>query len=228
MRRSYKLAVVLLAVMISAAFTPHTAAAKSQPMMSIAPSYEDQAAGPVFEQLAATIEIQIGPGKLQINSGEKNSGGKTKKKKLKKKAGSCPPGQNRDPNSGVCFSCSHNDHFDPAKGRCVPCKAGFHVEGDRCVPNKKNSKSKKSCPEGTEFRSGKCRPPKAPKKSEFPEIEDGPEGQNSGQNTGGGFSCSHNDHFDPAKGRCVPCKPGFHEADVTDDNGEVNRECVPD
>jgi len=43
----------------------------------------------------------------------------------------CGPGQNMDPNSGVCFSCSHNDHFE--NGRCVPCQLGFHVSGDSCV-----------------------------------------------------------------------------------------------
>lgn len=50
---------------------------------------------------------------------------------LTAKAAACPAGQNRDPQSGVCFSCSHNDHFE--NGRCVPCKKGFHVEGDACV-----------------------------------------------------------------------------------------------
>lgn len=120
----------------------------------------------------------------------------------KKKRNSCPPGQNRDPNTGVCFSCSHNDHFE--NGECVPCKEGFHQEGDECVPDakKKKSRKQKSCPAGTEFRNGKCR------KSEFPEVEQCPEGQNPDPATGVCFSCSHNDHFE--NGRCVPCREGFH------------------
>lgn len=43
----------------------------------------------------------------------------------------CPEGQNFNPNTGNCFSCSHNDHFE--NGRCVPCQQGFHVSGDSCV-----------------------------------------------------------------------------------------------
>jgi hypothetical protein len=69
----------------------------------------------------------------------------------------CPPGQNPDPVTGVCFSCSHNDHFE--NGRCVPCKAGFHVEGDECVRDvvKKKKKKVRKCPAGKEFRNGRCR-----------------------------------------------------------------------
>lgn len=43
----------------------------------------------------------------------------------------CSADQRRGPD-GVCFSCSHNDHFD-ASGTCVPCPPGQHVEGDSCV-----------------------------------------------------------------------------------------------
>jgi len=43
----------------------------------------------------------------------------------------CPAGQNLNPNTGNCFSCSHNDHFE--NGRCVPCQQGFHVSGESCV-----------------------------------------------------------------------------------------------
>lgn len=43
----------------------------------------------------------------------------------------CPEGQNLNPNTGNCFSCSHNDHFE--NGRCVPCQHGFHVSGESCV-----------------------------------------------------------------------------------------------
>ena len=43
----------------------------------------------------------------------------------------CTPDQRRGPD-GICFSCSHEDHFD-ASGQCVPCRPGFHVQGDACV-----------------------------------------------------------------------------------------------
>jgi len=43
----------------------------------------------------------------------------------------CPAGQNLNPKTGSCFSCSHNDHFED--GRCVPCQQGFHVSGESCV-----------------------------------------------------------------------------------------------
>ncbi|MBZ9739742.1 MULTISPECIES: hypothetical protein [unclassified Mesorhizobium] len=45
----------------------------------------------------------------------------------------CPAGQNLNPGTGNCFSCSHNDHFE--NGRCVPCQQGFHVSGESCVAN---------------------------------------------------------------------------------------------
>lgn len=119
----------------------------------------------------------------------------------KKKRKKCPAGQNRDPSTGICFSCSHNDHFE--NGECVPCKIGFHQEGDECVANvKKSKKTNKSCPAGTELVNGKC------SKSEFPPIENCPEGQNPDPQTGVCFSCSHNDHFE--NGTCVPCVEGFH------------------
>jgi hypothetical protein len=95
----------------------------------------------------------------------------------------CPPGQNPDPVTGVCFSCSHNDHFE--NGRCVPCKAGFHGEGDECVRDVAEKKKKKE------------------------KVASCPPGQNPDPVTGVCFSCSHNDHFE--NGRCVPCKAGFHE-----------------
>jgi hypothetical protein len=128
----------------------------------------------------------------------------------KKKNRQCPEGQNPDPSTGVCFSCSHNDHFE--NGQCVPCKRGFHEEtqaddnGEEqsvCVPDRRKAKANaKNCPEGMEFRNGRCR------KSEFPEVEQCPEGQNPDPATGVCFSCSHNDHFE--NGRCVPCRQGFH------------------
>ncbi|MGZ5862424.1 MAG: hypothetical protein ACXWKB_03925 [Methyloceanibacter sp.] len=67
----------------------------------------------------------------------------------------CEPGQQRDPQSGVCFSCSHNDHFE--NGKCVPCRAGFHVEGEDCVPDagaqpteeQPNDVLTKTCPDGS-------------------------------------------------------------------------------
>ncbi len=212
MKRSFQLAIAFIALVFAAALTSNMAAASGQPMMSVAPSHVGQDTVPVLDQLAATIEIQINPGKIiQITPGKKV------KKKLKVKVRDCPAGQNRDPKTGVCFSCSHNDHFE--NGKCVPCKPGFHeadVTDDNgevnreCVPNgkKTNSKTqtKKSCPEGTEFKNGKCQK----RKSEFPEVEQCPEGQNPDPNTGVCFSCSHNDHFDPAQGKCVPCKQGFH------------------
>jgi hypothetical protein len=74
------------------------------------------------------------------------------------------------------------------------CVGAFHWNGHQCVPDGQGNKKAKGCPEGTEFINGKCR------KSEFPPIE--------GQEGGGGFSCSHNDHLE--NGRCVPCKQGQH------------------
>lgn len=191
MKRSFKLVTAFLVLVIAAALMPNVAAARSQPSPSTAPSYSGENPDAALDQLAETIEIIIG------NKNKKN-------KKLKVRIDGCAPGQNRDPNTGVCFSCSHNDHFE--NGRCVPCKAGFHEEGDECVADvkKKKTKKKQACPAGTEFRDGKCR------KSEFPEIENCPEGQNADPNTGVCFSCSHNDHFDAARGKCVPCRQGFH------------------
>ena len=120
-----------------------------------------------------------------------------RKKKMRKH---CPPGENPDPSTGVCFACSHNDHFE--NGTCVPCKIGFHQEGEECIVDVKNSRKTKSCPAGKEFTKGKCR------KSEFPPVESCPEGQNPDPTTGICFSCSHNDHFE--NGTCVPCQVGFH------------------
>ena len=129
----------------------------------------------------------------------------------KKKPKKCPDGLTRNSNTGKCFNpCSHNDHWE--NGTCVPCKPGSHEEtqaddnGEEqrvCVENvrKKETKSKK-CPQGTEFKNGKCR------KTEFPPIEECPDGQNPDPVTGVCFSCSHNDHFE--NGVCVPCKQGFH------------------
>ena len=87
----------------------------------------------------------------------------TKKKGRK----ACPAGQNRDPETGTCFSCSHNDHFDTSLGKCVPCKPGFHEEvqkndnGEKhsvCLTDKKKSKKPKanSCPEGRILHDGNC------------------------------------------------------------------------
>jgi hypothetical protein len=76
----------------------------------------------------------------------------------------CEPGQQRDPKSGVCFSCSHNDHFE--NGKCVPCRSGFHVEGDDCVPDAPEQPTQeqptdvltKTCPDGSKVPVGKkCR-----------------------------------------------------------------------
>ena len=129
----------------------------------------------------------------------------------KKKGKACPDGLTRDSKTGKCFNpCSHNDHWE--NGTCVPCKPGSHEEtqaddnGDEqnvCVENvKKKQGQSKKCPQGTELKNGKCR------KTEFPPIEQCPEGQNPDPVTGVCFSCSHNDHFE--NGTCVPCKRGFH------------------
>jgi hypothetical protein len=133
---------------------------------------------------------------------------------IRKQGRRCPAGQNRDPNTGVCFSCSHNDHFE--NGRCVPCRSGFHAEGDRCVSDKKTKKRNgvADCGQGMEFRNGRCRPTrssqdrKSSDNTEFPPVEQCPEGQNPDPKTGVCFSCSHNDHFE--NGKCVPCMQGFH------------------
>jgi len=137
---------------------------------------------PALEQLAGSFEIIINNKKLKLRG--------------------CPAGQNRDPNTGVCFSCSHNDHFE--NGKCVPNK-NKNKNKKKDVNKNKNEKQKKklnACPQGTELREGQCQ------KSEFPEIEECPDGQNLDPNTGVCFSCSHNDHFE--NGKCVPCKEGFH------------------
>ena len=121
----------------------------------------------------------------------------------------CQPGQQHDPITGVCFSCSHNDHFE--NGKCVPCVAGFHEEGDQCVADAKKGLKTNGCPQGMEMKNGKC------KKSTFPPIEQCADGQELDPASGTCFSCSHNDHFE--NGKCVPCPPGFHEdgdACVTD------------
>ncbi len=184
----------LLATLIAMVWCQLGAVAAPQETTALIQSSQPQvhaAQLPILDQLAAT----------------------TKKKNKKRK--SCPAGQNRDPETGQCFSCSHNDHFDIDLGKCVPCQAGFHEEvladdnGEEqnvCVADKKKSKKKKakSCPEGQSFTNGKCRT------AEFPAEEQCPEGQNADPKTGVCFSCSHNDHFDPAQGICVPCKEGFH------------------
>jgi hypothetical protein len=188
----------------------------------------------------------------------------------KTKRAACEPGQNRDPETGVCFSCSHNDHFE--NGKCVPCKAGFHEDGDECVADAKvepqsdektcpkgkhfdkgkcrkikspsaeqtgecnagqardpetgicfncarnehveNGKcvagratdaDTRTCPQGREFRNGKCRRVKAQPAEETAQCEPG---QERDPQTGVCFSCSHNDHFE--NGKCVPCQAGFH------------------
>jgi hypothetical protein len=91
----------------------------------------------------------------------------------------CQPGQHRGAD-GVCFSCSHNDHFE--NGRCVPCQLGFHAQGDACVrdtqatttqpakcppgqlgapPNCKSALGMTGtppncCPPGSLFKNGQC------------------------------------------------------------------------
>ncbi len=86
----------------------------------------------------------------------------------------CPdPGQHRDPQSGVCFSCSHNDHFE--NGRCVPnagatgCLKGTHLENGVCVSDAAAPPARcplgmtgippTCCPPGTLFKAGKCEKP---------------------------------------------------------------------
>ena len=100
--------------------------------------------------------------------------------------GPCKDSNQRRGPDGVCFSCSHNDHFD-ANGRCVACKDGFHVQGDACVPDKAPPNTGNG---GT--NQGKCKDPRQRRGSD-----------------GVCFSCSHNDHFD-ASNHCVPCQDGFH------------------
>jgi hypothetical protein len=187
MKRAHTFVMALLALVYMTAYSPQADAAHSQPMMSSSPSYSSSSAGSVLEQLAATFEIQLN------------------NKKLKLKLRGCRNGQRRDPNTGECFSCSHNDHFE--NGECVPNKNKNKnkKKNENNNNNKTNEKKKKkvnTCPQGTEFRDGQCQ------KSEFPEIEQCPDGQNLDPNTGACFSCSHNDHFE--NGKCVPCKEGFH------------------
>ena len=112
----------------------------------------------------------------------------------------CQSGQQHDPSTGVCFSCSHNDHFE--NGTCVPCKMGFHEEGDECVMDAHQGNQTKGCSDGMELKHGKCR------KSEFPPIEQCADGQQLDPASGTCFSCSHNDHFE--NGKCMPCQMGFH------------------
>lgn len=193
MKRALTFVMALLALVYMTAYSPQAEAARSQPMMSSPSSDSDANANSVLEQLAATFEIQLN------------------NKKLKLKLRGCRNGQNRDPNTGECFSCSHNDHFE--NGKCVPnvkkkkkkvntCPQGTEFRDGQCQPNAKKKKKVNTCPQGTEFRDGQCQ------KSEFPEIEQCPDGQNLDPNTGVCFSCSHNDHFE--NGKCVPCKEGFH------------------
>ena len=42
------------------------------------------------------------------------------------------------------------------------------------------------------------------------------------------LSCSPDEHFDGNLGKCVPCKPDFHEEVQADDNGEDQNICVAD
>ncbi|WP_164768845.1 MULTISPECIES: hypothetical protein [unclassified Mesorhizobium] len=109
----------------------------------------------------------------------------------------------------IRFGCP--DGFRKEDGECVrdrrgkkrrfECPDGFHRQDGECVRDRRGKKNQaRGCPEGTEFRRGKCR------ESEFPPVEQEEE-----------QTCSHNDHLE--NGRCVPCRQGQHvEGD----------ECVPD
>jgi hypothetical protein len=119
--------------------------------------------------------------------------------------GPCPqPDQHRDAN-GICFSCSHNDHFE--NGRCVPnsgaqrCPKGTHLENGVCV---------------TTTAQAPCEP-----------------GQQRDPKSGVCFSCSHNDHFE--NGRCVPntgareCRKGTHVENgvCVPDITQTSQKCPP-
>ncbi len=86
----------------------------------------------------------------------------------------CPdPGQHRDPRSGVCFSCSHNDHFE--NGRCVAnsgavtCLRGTRLVNGVCVADVAAPPARcplgmtgippTCCPPGTLFKNGTCEKP---------------------------------------------------------------------
>ena len=74
---------------------------------------------------------QCPSGQMSDNNGNCVPAGAKHRKTAMPPVDQCPEGQNMDPNSGICFSCSHNDHFE--NGRCVPCQEGFHVSGDECI-----------------------------------------------------------------------------------------------
>lgn len=65
----------------------------------------------------------------------------------------CPRGQNRDPKTGVCFSCSHNDVF--VNGKCVPKKAPPPPQ--QCPPDRPVGKFPRCCPQNAQFINGQCR-----------------------------------------------------------------------
>jgi hypothetical protein len=69
---------------------------------------------------------------------------------------SCPRGQNRDPKTGVCFSCSHNDVF--VNGKCVPKKAPPPPPPpQQCPPDRPVGKFPRCCPQNAQFVNGQCR-----------------------------------------------------------------------
>jgi hypothetical protein len=193
MAKPFLLLLAVLAFFGLFALVPTEAAINSQSLPETSMVRDGTEQATVLDRLAATFELQFNNNKLKL------------------KVRGCPNGQNRDPNTGECFSCSHNNHLE--NGECVPnvkkkkkkvnaCPQGTEFKDGQCQPIFKKKKKINTCPEGTELRDGQCQ------KSEFPEIEQCPDGQNLDPNTGVCFSCSHNDHFE--NGKCVPCKEGFH------------------
>lgn len=65
----------------------------------------------------------------------------------------CAPGQNRDPRTGVCFSCSHNDQF--VNGKCVPKTRPAQPE-PQCPGNRPVGKFPNCCPVNAQFINGRC------------------------------------------------------------------------